>query len=385
MTKPRFLLAVLFAFALASVCGPALVGCGHAPYASDAGDDIDAGTEDATEATRFGTSYPTPTGTGIPWISGGHYLSAAIAATDAGQVCISNDAGTCAWGAQSGGGGGSFTAGGDLSGTSSSQTVIGIQGNAVAASTPAQGDILAYWSGSAWTKLAHGSSAGQLLQTGGASANPSWSSNILLAGGSSDYISLGASAAGSGYVRLPNTGAIDAELAGGGGAFPLLAGTAANHAAVGGTSGSGVDIVVGSNTEATYTANSVVWGPVTTLNLSAATTTTNATVTTVFTFAMPSSTTEKFVATVVARTTGGGSGVVGDSWSGDLLATYKNVSGTVTAVGTNPSASNVQNDSSLASDTAAFSISGTNVLFRVTGIASITQDWEVVLQATAVN
>ena len=43
-----------------------------------------------------------------------------------------------------------------------------------------QGDIL-YYDGSAWKKLAPGT-AGQLLQTGGAGANPSWAD----AGGSTD-------------------------------------------------------------------------------------------------------------------------------------------------------------------------------------------------------
>lgn len=45
----------------------------------------------------------------------------------------------------SGGGGGGFTAGGDLFGTSTSQTVIGIQGNPVASSMPSSGEVLTYY------------------------------------------------------------------------------------------------------------------------------------------------------------------------------------------------------------------------------------------------
>ena len=49
-----------------------------------------------------------------------------------------------------GGGGGNFVAGGDLSGTSSDQTVIAIQGNAVSASSPTEGQFLVEGSGSTW-------------------------------------------------------------------------------------------------------------------------------------------------------------------------------------------------------------------------------------------
>lgn len=46
----------------------------------------------------------------------------------------------------------------------------------VVSGTPAQGDVI-YYNGSAWTKLAAGTS-GQVLQTNGVSANPSWATVI---------------------------------------------------------------------------------------------------------------------------------------------------------------------------------------------------------------
>ena len=46
-------------------------------------------------------------------------------------------------------GGGGFTAGGDLAGTSTSQTVIGIQGRPVSSAAPSSGQVLE-WNGSLW-------------------------------------------------------------------------------------------------------------------------------------------------------------------------------------------------------------------------------------------
>src|ERR1039458_1687186 len=45
---------------------------------------------------------------------------------------------------------GNFTAGGDLSGSSTSQTVIGIQGRAVSSTAPSTNQVLT-WNGSFWT------------------------------------------------------------------------------------------------------------------------------------------------------------------------------------------------------------------------------------------
>src|ERR1035441_1028566 len=51
---------------------------------------------------------------------------------------------------------GNFTAGGDLSGSSTSQTVIGIQGRAVSSTAPSTNQVLT-WNGSFWTSANTGS------------------------------------------------------------------------------------------------------------------------------------------------------------------------------------------------------------------------------------
>ncbi len=63
--------------------------------------------------------------------------------------CLTSNGTAIVWGS-CGSGGGGFTAGGDLSGTSTSQTVIGLQGRIVSSVAPASGQVLA-WSGAAWT------------------------------------------------------------------------------------------------------------------------------------------------------------------------------------------------------------------------------------------
>lgn len=57
--------------------------------------------------------------------------------------------------------------------------VIGIEGNQVitASGTAAQGDVL-YYNGTAWVRLAAGTS-GQFLKTNGAGANPAWASETI--------------------------------------------------------------------------------------------------------------------------------------------------------------------------------------------------------------
>ncbi|HLI35499.1 MAG TPA: hypothetical protein VKW70_10670 [Terriglobia bacterium] len=63
--------------------------------------------------------------------------------------CLTSNGTAMVWGSCGSGGGSGFTAGGDLSGTSTSQTVIGLQGRIVSAAAPASGQVLA-WSGAAW-------------------------------------------------------------------------------------------------------------------------------------------------------------------------------------------------------------------------------------------
>jgi len=80
---------------------------------------------------------------------------------------------------------------------STSGVVVTPAGTLVATSTasPAQGDVL-YYGASGWVDLGHGT-AGQHLQTNGASANPTWASNaqslvstyhVSITGGTTDYM-----------------------------------------------------------------------------------------------------------------------------------------------------------------------------------------------------
>ncbi len=64
----------------------------------------------------------------------------------------------------------SFTVGGDLSGTSKAQTVIGLQGNPVSSSTPASNQVLA-WNGSAWAPANPASGSQWSNVSGGISYN----------------------------------------------------------------------------------------------------------------------------------------------------------------------------------------------------------------------
>ena len=108
------------------------------------------------------------------------------------------------------GGGGGFTAAGDLSGNSSSQTVVGIQGHVIAA--PSTASYL-HWSGSAWEYL-NPSGAGTVTTSGSpASPNvscfsaattigPCTSANIQTAIGASVYDTSGAA---SGLLSSANT------------------------------------------------------------------------------------------------------------------------------------------------------------------------------------
>lgn len=126
-----------------------------------------------TEEHKAGTSYPTPTGTGVPVIVSGHYSAAALSG-DAGQILTwylppgQGAVGVPRW--QSGAS--VFTAGGDLTGTSTEQTVIGIRNQPVTAATSGQGAVF-YFSDAGWTGLAAGD-AGQMLQTNGVAADPTW-------------------------------------------------------------------------------------------------------------------------------------------------------------------------------------------------------------------
>lgn len=95
---------------------------------------------------------------------------------------------------------------------------------------------------------------------------------------------------------------------------------------------------------------------------------TNDTSATLCTFSLSTVGTYRIRATVMGRrtaSTGGGS--IGDSAGYELDATFKNVGGTVTQVGS--TTQDAHEDASMASGDASFSISGTDVLLRVAGPA----------------
>src|SRR3990167_94340 len=101
-------------------------------------------------------------------------------------------------------------------------------------------------------------------------------------------------------------------------------------------------------------------------------TTTDATVTTVATIAIPASTTVVIELHVAARRTGGSAGVAEDGAGYVQQATYKNVAGTATLIGS------VNVDYTAESQAAwdvTFAVSGSNVLIRVTGAVNNNISW----------
>lgn len=100
--------------------------------------------------------------------------------------------------------------------------------------------------------------------------------------------------------------------------------------------------------------------------------TTDATVTTLHTFTVPSTTTYVIESTVVARRTGGSSGTAEDGAGYRIIATYKNVSGTATLIG---SVTTLYSAESQAGWDCTYSLSGATVLLRVTGAASNNVTW----------
>ena len=101
-------------------------------------------------------------------------------------------------------------------------------------------------------------------------------------------------------------------------------------------------------------------------------TTTDATVTTMATIAIPASTTVMIELHVAARRTGGSAGVAEDGAGYVQQATYKNVAGTATLIGA------VNADYTAESQAAwdvTFVVSGGNVLIRVTGAVNNNISW----------
>jgi hypothetical protein len=100
--------------------------------------------------------------------------------------------------------------------------------------------------------------------------------------------------------------------------------------------------------------------------------TTDATVTTINTVAISASNTYLIEARVRARRTGGTAGTADDAASYIVRGTYKTASGTVTLVG---SLSAEYTAEDVAGYDATLTISGTNVLVRVTGVADTNITW----------
>lgn len=103
-------------------------------------------------------------------------------------------------------------------------------------------------------------------------------------------------------------------------------------------------------------------------------TTTDATVTTIHTFTVPASTTVKLKADVVARRTGGSAGTAEDGAGYEFIGTYKNVAGTATLIG---AVSATYTAESQAGWDATFTVSGANVLIRVTGAVDNNVTWHL--------
>ncbi len=102
--------------------------------------------------------------------------------------------------------------------------------------------------------------------------------------------------------------------------------------------------------------------------------TTNNTITTLHTFAIPTNTTVFLNCTVIARRTGGSAGVAGDSAAYQIKGCFKNISGTVTQVGT--TSVDFTGEDQAAWD-CVFSISSANVLLRVTGATNNNITWHL--------
>ncbi|ARA72241.1 YapH protein [Kaumoebavirus] len=102
--------------------------------------------------------------------------------------------------------------------------------------------------------------------------------------------------------------------------------------------------------------------------------TTDATITTIHTFAVPASSVITLDITVVARRTGGTAGTTGDSAAFKLFASYKNISGTVSIVGGTDAIPEKRGAGDQAWDV-DLTISGTNVLLRATGAVNNNISW----------
>ena len=110
--------------------------------------------------------------------------------------------------------------------------------------------------------------------------------------------------------------------------------------------------------------------------------TTDATVTTIHTVTIPASTTVAIEATVVARRTGGASGTADDGAFYIKSATFKNLSGTATQIG---SATELVVKESQAGWDVTFNATSNTVQIQVTGAAGNDVTWHLTLRYWAVS
>jgi hypothetical protein len=149
------------AFALAVL----VAGCGRAP----------------APGNTYGVGTPTPSGPGLAQVDGtGHYLPAAFAC-DAGVTGWDGGWPTCTPGT-----GAIFTAGGDLSGTATRQTVVGIYGTPVSDAGPTANGQVSTWNADAGlVQWITPSSGGGTPGTGG------WINSTLGTNGTCDWTAQG--------------------------------------------------------------------------------------------------------------------------------------------------------------------------------------------------
>jgi len=110
--------------------------------------------------------------------------------------------------------------------------------------------------------------------------------------------------------------------------------------------------------------------------------TTNATVTTLHTFTIPASTTYTVTSWVVARRTGGTGGTAEDGAAYTISATFKNVAGTATQIGTTTIISTAENQ---AAWDCVYDVTGATARVRVTGATNNNVTWHLTARVWAVS
>jgi hypothetical protein len=173
--------------------------------AAAAGAASDGGAPSGPAGGNLAGTYPNPTyGSVVP-----NSLLPPANATDAGTVVLANN----------------------LGGTKDAPTVVGLT-----MGSDAQGDIV-YRGSSAYVRLGAGTN-GQVLTTGGAAANPSWSTNFqannLVTTGAGSF---GATPAAAGNIRLPNAGNVSMRNAAASADLIALATDSSNGTIVGNSDG----------------------------------------------------------------------------------------------------------------------------------------------------